>query len=117
MGVVGVEVGGWRWLGFSPHMCTCMCGKHDNFMQMVTPLGESLGIPYDVIHMCACICMHMCGDTLSPPLPYKPTLTPAGDPRISKNSIALDVWVYSLVGGWVGGWGQVKSLKIFKNVD
>ena len=39
--------GGW---GCPPHMCTCTCthahtrmhGKHDNFMQMATPIG---GIP------------------------------------------------------------------------
>ena len=48
-------------VGGAPHTCayacacmhththTCMRGKHDNFMQMATPLGESLGIPYDVI--------------------------------------------------------------------
>ena len=52
-------VDGWEWLGVPPHPCTCMCmhthtltsmsGKHDNFMQMATPLGESLEILYDVI--------------------------------------------------------------------
>ena len=44
--------GGGGWLGGAPHTCahahmhmhtcTCMCGKHDNFMQMATPVG---GIP------------------------------------------------------------------------
>ena len=32
------------------------------------PLGESLGIPYDVICTCACMCMCV-GSTLSPPPP------------------------------------------------
>ena len=42
------------------HTCTCMRGKHDNFMQMAAPLGEYLGIPYDVIHMCMCVCACVC---------------------------------------------------------
>ena len=39
----GVGVWGWGVVGGCPlHMCTCTCGKHDNFMQMATPIG---GIP------------------------------------------------------------------------
>ena len=43
----GVGGWGWGWLGGAPthvhmHACTCTCGKHDNFMQMATPIG---GIP------------------------------------------------------------------------
>ena len=46
----GWRVGGcgWGWLGGAPytrahaHARTCMCGKHDNFMQMAAPIG---GIP------------------------------------------------------------------------
>ena len=35
--------------------------KHDNFnCKRQPPLGESLGIPYDVIHTCAYMC-HGCG--------------------------------------------------------
>ena len=36
---------------------------------MAAPLGESLGIPYDVIHVHACMHMHVhvCRGTLSPP--------------------------------------------------
>ena len=36
--------GGWMGVvgGCPPHMCTCTHGKHDNFMQMVDPIG---GIP------------------------------------------------------------------------
>ena len=78
-------MGGWE-LGVPPHMCTfmhmhtCMRGKHDNFMQLATPLGESLGIPYDVIHMCACMCVcaHVCGAPF-----HHPTPTPQGGPQES----------------------------------
>ena len=68
--------GGW---GCPPHMCTCkrmhartcMCGKHDNSMQMAAPIGfgEIPGIPYDVIcaHACMHVRVHVCGGTLSPP--------------------------------------------------
>ena len=35
--------------------------KHDNFnCKWQPPLGESLGIPYDVIRMRACVYMHVC---------------------------------------------------------
>ena len=48
------------------------------------PLGESLGIPYDVIHACACICMHVhvCGEhPLTTPSPSPSTqLHPPGGP-------------------------------------
>ena len=45
-GVVG-GLGGWGGWGVPPahmhmHAHTCTCGKHDNFMQMATPIG---GIP------------------------------------------------------------------------
>ena len=68
-----------------------MCGKHDNFMQMATPIGfgEILGIPYDVICMCTCMCMcalvcvrvhvHVCrGHPLTTPHP------PGGHPESVK---------------------------------
>ena len=59
------------------------------------PLGESLGIPYDVIHMCTCMRMHvqMCGGVpLTNPHPHPPTPPPpGGTPRISQNSIALEL--------------------------
>ena len=114
------------------------------------PLGESLGIPYDVIHTCACMHMHACacvctcvGGTLSPPPststhPHPPSW---GTPRISQNSIALELieifqfhlkiwnlwrlphpWVGVWFGGWVGGWvgwwvGSGQNTKNFKIVD
>ena len=61
------------------HMHACMhTHVHAHMVNMIIsckwppPLGEYLGIPYDVI--CACVCMHACtcmcmwvGCTLSPP--------------------------------------------------
>ena len=67
------------------HTCTCMCGKHDNLMQMATPIRESLGIPYDVICACVCVhvheCAHVWGAPSHHPHPDPPTLpTPQGGP-------------------------------------
>ena len=102
-GCMGVG-GGW---GVPTHMCTCMCMHthahtctHMCVVNLIIsckwppPLGESLGIPYDVLCMCACMCIHvhMCGSTLSPPHPHPPTPTPpGGTPGISQNSIALEL--------------------------
>ena len=88
----GVGGWGWGWLGGAPthmHIHTCMCGKHDNFMQISTPIGfeEIPGIPYDV--MCACTCV---GGILSPhPPPATHPHPPGGTPGISQNSIALEL--------------------------
>ena len=115
---------GWMGVGGAPHTCaharTCMCGKHDNSMQMAAPIGfgEIPGIPYDVIHACACMHMHvhMCGgDPVTNPHPHPPTLHPPGwgTPGISQNSIALElieifqfclkIWnLWRLPHPWVG---------------
>ena len=105
-----VNVGG-GWLGVPPthmythahahtHTHTCMCGKHDNFMQMVAPIGESMGIPYDVICTCVCMHVHVCacvhvhvygGHPSTTPTSIQPPPTPGGTPRISQNSIALEL--------------------------
>ena len=50
------------------------------------PLGESLGIPHDVIRTCACVCVcvHMCGGhPLTTPHPHPPIPPPprGGHPR------------------------------------
>ena len=66
------------------HARTCMCGKHGNFMQMVTPIGfgEIPGIPYDVICMCVCVGVHMGGvHPLTTPTPSTQPPPPRGDPR------------------------------------
>ena len=130
--------GGGGWLGGAPthvHRHT-----HARMLNMIIsckwppPLGESLGIPYDVIHTCACIHVHVhvCRGTLSlPPSPiHPPTHPPGGDPRNQSKfnstwtnrdiSILFEDlksvetsppmggcmvwWVGEWVGGWVGGW-------------
>ena len=93
----GWGLGEWGWgvVGGAPHTCahvhTCM-HAHAHVVNMIIsckwlpPLGEYLGIPYDVIHKCvgvrACTCMcKWVGCTLSPPPPpstHPPS--PRGDP-------------------------------------
>ena len=85
------------------HARTCM-HTHAYVVNMIIsckwlpPLGEYLGIPYDVIcmcvHVCACTCMcTWVGCTLSSPAtPIHPPPTPQGwTPRIIQNSIALEL--------------------------
>ena len=142
---------GWGWLGSVPHTHAHACAHvhaHVCVVNMIIshkwppPLGESLGIPYDVICACACMCMHVCmcmctcvGGTLSPPPPISThPPTPRGGPwNQSKFNSTWTNWDISIpfedlksvetsppmggcmvwwVGGWVDGWGQVKSLKI-----
>ena len=65
------------------------------------PLGKSLGIPYDVIRVCACVractCACVCTcvrGTLSPPPTHihpPPHPPGGGTPRINQNSIALEL--------------------------
>ena len=98
-GVVGGVGGGWlggRWMGvgggwgWPPHMCTCTrMHAHMCMVNMIIsckwppPLGESLGIAYDIIHacMCVCVCIHVnaCADVWGHPLttPHPP---PRGGP-------------------------------------
>ena len=97
-GVLGsLQLSGWGVVGGCPHTCAhmhaCMhmhtCTrthvKHDNFMQMAAPIGESLGIPYDVIRACACmqVHVHVCGGhPLTTPTPiHPPPHPPEGDPQ------------------------------------
>ena len=91
------------------HMCTWTCThacthahihvKHDNFnCKWPPPLGESLGIPYDVtrtrtcmrVHACACMCMCVGGNPQPPPTPMQ-YWGGGGTPGISQNSIALEL--------------------------
>ena len=83
----GVGVWGWGCLGGAPHTCAHACMHthiHTRVVNMIIsckwppPLGESLGIPYDVIRACACMHAHVCGGTLSPP---PPTSTHPPPPR------------------------------------
>ena len=114
-------VGGMGWFGVAPtHMHMHVYERiymhtHACVVNMIIsckwlpPLGESLGIPYDVIHVRTCVHVHvhMCGGTLSPPPPtsthppthihphphpHPPTPPPrGGTPGISQNSIALEL--------------------------
>ena len=93
------------------------------------PLGVSLGIPYDVIHACACMHVHACtcmctcvGCTHLPPPSTHPPTPRGGTPEISQNSITLElIEIFQFrfedlksvetsppMGGcivwWVGGW-------------
>ena len=89
-------VGGWGWevVGGCPlHTCTCTrTHAHARVVNMIIsckwppPLGEYLGIPYDVIRACvrvhvracACVCTWV-GCTLSPPpTPIHPPPHPPG---------------------------------------
>ena len=111
-GVLGsLRLWAWGWVdrvvgvvGGCPHTCAHACTymhahkhvKHDNFnCKWQPPLGESLGIPYDVMHACTCICVcacaHVWGAPSQHPLPHPPTPTPWGTPGISQNSIALEL--------------------------
>ena len=79
------------------HARTCAHGKHDNFMQMAAPIGESLGIPYDVIRVCACVHARACACVWGapshhpPPTSYHPPPPRGGTPGINQNSIALEL--------------------------
>ena len=103
-GWLGVGGCGWGWLGVPrhtcthtcmhahAHACTCMCGKHDNFMQMATPIGgihgNSLWCHTHVcVHACVCVCMHACvcacvwGTPFHHPHPIHPSPDTQGDPQ------------------------------------
>ena len=142
-GWIGVG-GGWGVPPTHVHMHT---HAHACMLNMIIsckwppPLGESLGIPYDVICTCACVCACMCvyvhvygGHPLTTPHPHPPSHPPPGDPRnqskfnstwtnrdISilfedlksvETSPPMGGCMVWWVGGWVDGWDQVKTLKI-----
>ena len=134
--------GGGGVVGGAPHTCahthacththtrTCMCGKHDNSMQMAAPIGfgEIPGIPYDVIRACACVHVHACAHVWGGPChhPPPPSTHPppprVGDPQNQSKfnstwtnrdiSILFEdlksVETSPPMGGciisWVGGW-------------
>ena len=61
------------------------------------PLGEYLGIPYDVIRACMCVHAHVCAHGWDAPShhphPHPPSPPPprGGTPGIIQNSIALEL--------------------------
>ena len=86
-------------VGGAPHTCAharACTHTHAHVLNMIIsckwppPLGESLGIPYDVIRVCACMCVCACAcmctcvrGTLSPPpTPIHPP--PGGPPESLK---------------------------------
>ena len=79
------------------HAYTYMHSKYDNYMQMATPIGA---IPRNSPWCHTCMCMHACmyvcmcvGGTPhhSPPTSTHPPTPQRGTPRISQNSIALEL--------------------------
>ena len=90
-GCMGVA-GGW---GCPSHMCTCQActHAHAHVVNMIIsckwppPFGESLGIPYDVIHACsyvhACVCARVWGAPSHhpPPTSTHPTTPRRGHPQ------------------------------------
>ena len=98
----------WGWWGVPPthmhmHVHACM-HTHACMVNMIIPckwlppldLGKSQGFPmmsYVCVRACVHVHVHMCGGTLSPPTtPIHPPPPPGwGTPRISQNSIALEL--------------------------
>ena len=129
--------GGWGCPHTCAHACmhvhthTCTHGKHDNFMQMATPLGESLGIPYDVIHVCVCMHMHAYACACGWGAPSHPRGRPRNHSKFNSTWTNQDISILfedlksvetpppvaGCIIWWVGGWwvgsGQItKNLKI-----
>ena len=96
--------------GCPTHMCTCMrmharmrTHAHAPMVNMIIsckwprPLGESLGIPYDIIWACTCVhvraCAHVWGAPSHhpPPTSTHPPTPRGGTPGINQNSIALEL--------------------------
>ena len=94
----GWGVDGWGWGvvgGCPPHTYTCTrMHAHMRVLNMIISckwppqLGESLGIPYDVIRMRVCIraraCAHVWGAPSHTPTPIHPPPTPGGPPESVK---------------------------------
>ena len=107
--------GWWMWVGGGwgcpPNMCTCThmhtcANMHIYTSNMIISIANGSphwGNPWEFhmmsyAHTCmhvragTCVCMYV-GGTLSPPHPHPPTPQPpvGGTPRISQNSIALEL--------------------------
>ena len=129
LGMGGWVDGGGKWLGGAPthvhmHVHTCTLKyAHACMVNMIIsckwlpPLGESLGIPYDIICMCACMCVHAhaCACVWEAPShhPPPPGADPSNQSKFKSTWTNQDIsiygdfsihgWVYSLVGGWMDG--------------
>ena len=81
----------WEWgvVGGAPRTCT-HTHAHVHVLNMIIickwppPLGESLGILYDVIRTCVCTCV---GHPLTTPYPHPPTPTPLWGPPESMGGV------------------------------
>ena len=121
------------------HACTHMHTHTCIELQMATSMEASMFSMFKM-HVCTCVCMHACmghphtHPYLPPPHPpichpsrgvdprnhlkFDNTSTdqdisiPFEDLKSVKNSPPMGGCVVWWVGGWVDGWGQVKSLKI-----
>ena len=129
----GVGGCGWGVGGGTHHTCAharACTHAHACVVSMIIsykwppPLGESLEIPYDVIHACGCVRVHMCGvHPLTTPHPHPSTSPPPrGDPqnqsKFNSTSTNQDISIpfedlksvetSPPMGGcmvwWVGGW-------------
>ena len=90
----GVDGWGWGVVEGCPHTCAHSCMRmhaHARVLNMIIsckwrpPLGESLGILYDVICMCVCMHVHVCVHVWGvpshhPPPPSTHPPTPQGGP-------------------------------------
>ena len=121
------------------HTCTCT-HAHARVVNIIISCKWNWGNPWEfpmMSYMHACMCTWM-GCTLSPlPTPIHPPPTPRGEnpQNHSKLNSTWTNWDISIlfedlksvetpppmggciiwwVGGWVDGWDQVKSLKIWK---
>ena len=102
-GCMGVA-GGWGVPPTHMHVHTCTrTNAHARVVNMIIsckwlpPLGESLGIPYDVICACVCVRAHACAHVWGalshhpPPTSTHPATPRGGTPGINQNSIALEL--------------------------
>ena len=134
----GEGAGGWGasgGMGGVPHTCTCMHLHTHAHLYMY----RNCKWPPTWRHPClsclaclTCMCMHVCmghppHTHTHPSYPHPPICHPPRgvDPRnhlkFNNTSTYQDIsipfenlngWVCGLVGGWVDGWGRVKSVKI-----
>ena len=94
----GVEGGGWVDGGgrgvphthVHTHAHACMVNMIIS-CKWPPPLGESMGIPYDVIHTCVCVHAHACAHVWGHPLTTPTPIQSRGIPGISQNSTALEL--------------------------
>ena len=88
------------------HACTCM-HAHTHVVNMIISCKCHTHLR---VHVRACMCTCV-GGTLSPPANQDISI-PFEDLKSVETSPPMGRCMVWWVGGWVDGWGQVKSLKI-----